>query len=180
MTGTIGCIGLVAIAGFIGFLFYRRKKLMDDLQNFYKEGNYTNRAGTPVPHPFVHEMSYIVNSDGSLKPGVPYTLMLGTQFSGAGQSRRQDDYIGFYFPPQVQLSDAWLNAWQDKVAERGDGWAKHSNREPLKKSWGLMGPPQTLPIRAARMEDGGVVLAWSGLHLRKVIEARIADVLATL
>ena len=43
-----------------------------------------------------------------------------------------------------------------------------------------MGPPQTLPIRAARAEDGGVVLAWSGLHLRKVIEARMDDVLATL
>ncbi len=43
-----------------------------------------------------------------------------------------------------------------------------------------MGPPETLPIRATRVEDGGVVLAWSGLHLRKTIEARIADIRATL
>jgi hypothetical protein len=180
MNSSIGCIGLIAIAGFIGYLFYRRKKISDDLKDFYKQGNYIRREQVPVEYPFVDKgLAFVICSDGFLKEGMPYTLMLGTKFSGAGKTSRQDDYIGFYIPAHPQLTDEWLNGWKQKVVERGDGWAKHSGVQQIKKSWGLWGPPNKLPIRAVRINDG-IVIAWIGLHLRKQIEERINDVLTSL
>jgi hypothetical protein len=180
MNGTIGCLGLAAIAGFIGYLFYRRKKISDDLQDFYKQGAYIRREQPPLEYPFVDRcLAFVNSSDGFLKEGMPYTLMLGTKFSGAGKTSRQEDYIGFYIRAHPQLTDEWLNGWKQKVVERGDGWAKHSGMQQVEKSWGLMGAPNKLPIRAARMSEG-ILLAWIGLHLRKQIEERINDVLASL
>jgi hypothetical protein len=49
----------------------------------------------------------------------------------------------------------------------------------MKKSWGLMGAPNKLPIRAIRINDG-VLIAWIGLHLRSEIEERIKDLSASL
>ena len=180
MVAEISCLGLILIAGLIGYLFYRSRKLMNDMQDFYTQGNYVRRDNPPVENPFVYtDMSFTTSSDGFIKTGMPYTLILGTRYSGAGSSRIQHDYIGFYFPPQVELSDAWLNQWKQKVAERGDNWAQHSGIEKTEKSWGLMGAPEHLPIRAVRINNG-VLLAWTGLHLREKIEARMQDVLQSL
>lgn len=180
MTSNIGCIGLVLIAGFIGYLFYRRKQIFKDLQLFYQEGNYVRRNESPVPDPFVYkDLAFNICSDGFIKKDMPYTLMLATRFTGAGKTRIQHDYIGFYFPVQVQLNDEWLNLWKQKVAERGDGWAQHSGVEPIKKSWGLRSIPESLPFRATRIADG-TLIAWMGLHNRKNIETHIKDILDSL
>lgn len=180
MAGELGCIGLIAIAGLIGFLFYRRKKLTNELQEFYTKGNYVQRERLPINHPFIYEdLSFTTSLDGKIKPEIPYTLILGTRFTGGGQNMIRHDYIGFYFPPHDSLTDEWLKKWKDKVAERGDNWAEHSGIEKIDKNWGIMGTPEHLPIRATRINNG-VLLAWSGLHLRHVIEARIKDVLDSL
>jgi hypothetical protein len=180
MAGEIGCIGLILIAGFIGFLFYRRRKLMNELQDFYKTGNYIRRESLPVENPFVYtDMSFTTASDGKIKADLPYSLILGTRVTGGGKNMIRHDYIGFYFPPEVELNDEWLNKWKEKVAERSDNWAQHSGVEKIDKRWGLMGAPEHLPIRAIRINNG-VLLAWTGLHLRKTIEARMKDVIESL
>lgn len=180
MSGEIGCLGLILIAGFIGFLFYRRKKLENALQAFYKQGNYVQREKLPITNPFVYEdLNFVTSLDGKLKADMPYTLILGTRITGGGQNMIRHDYIGFYIPPHASLSDEWLGQWKAKVAERGDNWAQHSGVEKQDKSWGLMGVPEHLPLRAIRINNG-VLLAWSGLHLRHVIESRIKDVLQSL
>lgn len=43
-----------------------------------------------------------------------------------------------------------------------------------------MGPPEALPIRAVRTAEGGVLLAWNGLHLRHIIEQRMDETLQSL
>lgn len=180
MVAEISCFGLILIAGFIGFLFYRRQKLTDELQDFYNAGNYVSREQVPVANPFVYtDLSFITSSDGKLKADLPYSLILGTRLTGGGQNMIRHDYIGFYFPPHDAMTDEWLNKWKQKVAERGDNWAEHSGVEKTEKNWGLMGAPEHLPIRATRINNG-VLLAWTGLHLRKTIEARIKDIVESL
>jgi hypothetical protein len=178
MTSNIGCFGLLLIFGFIVYLFIRRRKLTNELQAFFNEGHYLRRDQCPVPNPFVYTDAHVGCSDGELKPGMPYTLILGSRMTGAGKTASLHTFIGFYFPQQVNLSDEWLAGWKQKVAERGDAWAEGSGVEKMKKSWGLMGAPDKLPIRAIRVNDG-VLIAWIGLHLRKQIEERIQDVLAS-
>ena len=180
MVAEISCFFGILIIGFIGFLFYRQNRLMNELQEFYKQGKYVYREQLPIKNPFVYEdMSFVTSSDGKIRADIPYTLILGTRYSGASQSRIRHDYIGFYFPPHDLLTDEWLDQWKAKVAERGDNWAQHSGVEKLDKSWGLMGAPEHLPIRAVRINNG-VLLTWNGLHLRKTIELRIQDVLDAL
>jgi hypothetical protein len=180
MVGTISCLALILIAGFIGFLFYRRNQLNNDLQDFYHQNNYVQRERLPVKNPFIYEdLNFITSLDGNLKPDLPYILILGTRTTGGGQDMIRHDYIGFYFPPHASLTDQWLGRWKQKVSERGDNWAQHSDVAKIDKNWGLMGAPEHLPIRALRINNG-VLIAWNGLHLRHVIESRIKDVANSL
>jgi len=180
MAGEISCFFGILIIGFIIFLFYRRKKLINELKEFYQQGNYIQRKSLPITNPFIYDdMTFITSSDGKLKSDMPYTLILGTRVTGGGKNMIQYDYIGFYFSPHASLTDEWLGQWKQKVAERGDHWAEHSGVEKIDKKWGLLGAPEELPIRAVRVNDG-VLLAWMGLHLRKTIEARMQDVLESL
>lgn len=173
--GTVGCVMLLGIAGFIGFLFYRRKRIFNDIGDFYKENGHIYRETSPVKDPFVYSDAALTCTDATLKEGMPYTLMLGSRTAHSGGSASLYTYIGMYIPNHPALSDDWLKQWKQKVAERGDNWAQHSGVEKAEKSWGLMGAPEELPIVAKRVE-GGVLLSWSGLHIRKVIEARIQAV----
>jgi hypothetical protein len=162
------------------YLYFRDHQMISDLREFLKEGEYKLRVQPPIKAPFVYETLFKVTSyDGRLKPGLPYALILGIRVTGAGQDRIAYNYIGFYFPAQAHLDDDWLNGWKHKVAERGDNWAAKSGVEKVEKNWGSKGIPDNLPIRAARV-DGGVILAWNGLHNRDYVEARIHDVLASL
>jgi len=180
MAGEIGCFALIVIAGLIGYLFYRRKQLINELKEFYREGNYIKRESLPISNPFIYDdMTFITSLNGNLKPDMPYTLILGTRVTGGGKNMLQNDYIGFYIPPHASLSDEWLGQWKEKVAQRGDNWAQHSGAESEEKNWGIMGAPEHLPIRAVRINNG-ILLAWNGLHLRHTIEARIQDVLESL
>ena len=54
MVGEISCLALILIAGLIGYLFYRSRRLMNELQEFYTQGNYVRRDNVPVENPFVY------------------------------------------------------------------------------------------------------------------------------
>ena len=168
------------IVASIAYLYFRDRQMVGGLKEFLKEGKYKLRVQLPVKAPFVYEKLFKVTSyDGQIKPGLPYTLILGIRVTGTGKDRISYNYIGCYFPPQVQISDEWLHSWKHKVAERGDNWAEKSGVEKTEKNWGSKGIPDNLPIRAARVDDG-VILAWNGLHTKEHVEARINDVLASL
>ncbi len=176
---SIGIPLLVIIVGVIVYLFWRQNRIFNELGIFYKENNLVFRQSSPLEHPFVYTDTKLVCNDGILKPGIPYTLILGTRVVTDWQGTFSYHYIGVFLPPQVQVSDEWLSAWQRKVAERGDNWAQYSGMEPIKKTWGVMGPPESLPVRAVRA-NGGVFIGWSGMHMRKVIEARLNELKFTL
>jgi len=162
------------------YLYFRDHQMIGGLREFLKEGKYKLRVQPPIKAPFTYEkLSKVTSYDGQIKPSLPYTLILGVRVTGEGKDRILYNYIGFYFPAQVEFNDEWLNGWKHKVAERGDNWAAKSEMEKVEKSWGSKGVPDNLPIRAARM-DGGIILAWNGLHTREHVEARINDVLASL
>ncbi len=168
------------IVASIAYLYFRDRQMVGGLKEFLKEGKYKLRVHPPVKAPFVYEKLFKITSyDGQIKPNLPYTLILGIRMTGTGKDSISYSYIGFYFPPQAQISDEWLNGWKTKVAERGDSWAGKSDVEKFEKNWGSKGAPDNLPIRAARV-DGGIILAWNGLHTSEHIEARINDVLASL
>lgn len=164
----------------IVYLYFRDRQMIGGLKEFLKTGKYKLRVQLPIKTPFIYEKLYKVTSyDGWIKPNLPYTLILGTRTTETGKDRVFYHYIGFYFPPQTELSDEWLRGWKNKVAERGDSWAAKSDVEKIEKIWGSKGAPDNLPIRAAFINDG-VILAWNGLHTSEHIEARIHDVLASL
>ena len=179
MSSTVAVLLLVAILGVIIILFWRQNKVFNDLGDFYKKNNFVFRQSSPVENPFVYTDVTLTCNDGMLKSGVPYTLILGTRLVTDGQGTSGHRYIGVYLPHQVQVSDERLNTWKQKVAERGDNWAQHSGVQAAKKDWGVMGPPEHLPIRAVRVNNG-VFIGWSGLHLRKTIEARLSEIIASL
>lgn len=169
----------IVIAGFIGYLFWRQRRIFDEIQVFYKDNNLTYREISPVEHPFIYTDIRPICSQGFLKPGMPYTFILGSRSSGSGQSRTLHTYVGVFLPDHPELTDEWLKKWKQKVAERGDNWAQHSQVEPMKKSWGLFGPPENLPIVAARINNG-VLISWSGLHIRKVFDERLRELKESL
>lgn len=179
MSSTVAILLLVVILGAIIFLFWRQNKIFNDLGDFYKKNNLVLRQSSPVENPFVYSDANLICNDGMLKPGVPYTLILGTRLVTDGQGTSGYRYIGVHLPSQVQVSDEWLNTWKQKVAERGDNWAQHSGVEAAQKNWGVMGPPEHLPIRAVRINNG-VFIGWTGLHLRKTIEARLSELTTSL
>ena len=174
-------IVLAALVGAsITYLYFRDREMIGGLKEFLKEGKYKLRVQPPIKAPFVYEkLAMITSYDGWLKSEMPYTLILGIRATGEGKDVISYQYVGFYFPPQVKLGDEWLNAWKQKVAERGDHWAAKSGMEKVEKAWGSKGIPDNLPIRAARIDDG-VMLAWNGLHNREHVEARINDILVSL
>ncbi|MFN8398399.1 MAG: hypothetical protein U0X74_00175 [Anaerolineales bacterium] len=179
MSSTIALVMFAVIIGFIVYLFWRQNRIFDDIQKFYKANGMLYQETPPVEHPFIYTDVKPICSKGNLKPDMPFTFMLGSRAEGAGQSRILHTYIGVFIPNHPRLTDSWLSTWKQKVAERGDNWAQHSGIQPIEKSWGLMGPPENLPIVAKRF-DNGIVIAWSGLHIRKVMEARLDELKQTL
>jgi len=162
------------------YLYFRDRQMIGGLKEFLKEGKYKLRVQPPIKAPFIYEkLSKTASYDGWLKPDMPYSLILGMRTTGSGKDSIFYQYLGFYFPPQVNLSDEWLDGWKQKVAERNDSWASKSGVEKIENNWGSKGIPDNLPIRAARV-DGGVILAWNGLHAKEHVEARISDILASL
>jgi hypothetical protein len=170
---------MIVLAGLIGFLFWRQRRIFNEIQVFYKDSNLTYREKSPVEHPFIYTDINPICSQGFIKPEMPYTFILGSRSTGAGQSRILHTYIGVYLPNHPRLTDEWLQQWKEKVAERGDNWAQHSGVEKMEGKWSLMGPPENLPIVATRINDG-VLIAWSGLHIRKVFDARLKELKETL
>lgn len=179
MSLTVAMLLLVVIVGLIVFLFWRQNRIFNELGNFYKENKLIFRPISPVEHPFVYTDVKLTCNDGMLKPDTPYTLILGSRLVADGQGTSGYHYIGVYLPPQVQVSDEWLNVWKQKVAERGDNWAQHSGVEATQKNWGVMGPPEHLPIRAIQINNG-IFIGWTGLHLRKTIETRLSELITSL
>jgi len=165
----------------VTFLYLRDRQMIDGLRDFLKRGKYRLRVEPPIKTPFIYDNLYKITSyEGYLRPDLPYTLILGIRATGKGQERLLYHYVGFYFPKQVELSETWLQGWRAKVAERGDNWAAKNGIEPTEKTWGSKGAPDQLPIRAERIENGGVILAWNCLHTSAAIEERIQDFLASL
>jgi hypothetical protein len=172
-------LAILVIASVV-YLYFRDRQMIGGLKDFLREGKYKLRVQPPLKAPFIYEQQIKVTSyDGQIKEGMPYTLILGLRTTGTGKDSITYQYVAFYFPAQVSLSDKWLDGWKHKVAERGDNWAAKSGVEKVEKNWGSKGIPDNFPIRAARM-DGGTILAWNGLHTREHLEARINDVLASM
>lgn len=181
---------LVAVIGSIVFLFRRTSNLHAQRDRFFAERSLVERSDCPaeVGHPFVYDdLRTRICYDGPLSPQRPlrFTLILGTRQRegavGPGYKAVTDHYVGAYLPSaSLKLDDAWLKDWQKRVVERGDGWAKQTGLPVPERSHGLMGPPESMPIRAVRTRDGGVLIAWHCMHLRDRFEKRLAELIETL
>lgn len=187
---SVALIGAVAIIGLIVFLAVRSNRLFAERDKFFAERSLVERSDCPAElgHPFVYDdLRSRICYDGPLSPQRPlrFTFVLGTRqregAAGPGYKSVIDQYVGAYLPSaSLKLDDAWLTAWQKKVAERGDGWAKQTGLPVSERGHGLMGPPESMPIRAVRTRDGGVFIAWHCMHLRDRFEKRLAELLETL
>lgn len=181
---------LLAVLAAVSFLFWRGQNLRAERDRFFADRGLTQRADCPaeVGHPFVYEdLSTRICYEGTLSKELPlrFVFILGSRQRegavGPGQKAITDHYVGAYLPgSSIKLEDAWLTEWQKRVAERGDGWAKRTGLPVSPRDHGLLGPPESMPIRAVRTSDGGVLIAWHCLHLRDRFEKRLAELRETL
>lgn len=187
---SIALLLLLAVMAALVFLILRGQNLRAQRDRFFAERKLVQRAACPpeVGQPFVYkDLSNLVCYDGPLAADrpLPFVFILGSRQRegavGPGQKMITDHYIGAYLPSaSLRLDDAWLQGWARRVAERADGWAKQSGQPVAPRDHGLMGPPESMPIRAVRTSDGGVLIAWHCLHLRDRFEGRLAELLETL
>lgn len=177
----IACVTVLAIS-FLMFQIYRRdKQEMRELQRLLRNYGFSFRWGCPVVNPFIYEKLDALHCyDGKLKENIPVTLIFGRYLTGKGRDTVINSMMGVYFPPNSNLSDGWLLEWKMQVARRGDDWAAHSGVAGMKSGWGAFGPPESLPVRAVRMQDGAVVLAWYCLPLRRNVEDKLNAVIRSL
>lgn len=183
---------LFAVVGSLVYLIRRTQRLDADFDRFMQQRKFSALASCPaqVEHPFVYpELRTCVAYEGPLSPGnatsPSWVLILGSrQREGAignGNKIIVDRYVGVYVPSRsLTLDDAWLLGWQKKVAERGDGWAKQTGLPVTEREHGLLGPAESMPIRAVRTKEGGVLIAWHCLHLADRLEKRLTELTQTL
>lgn len=186
----MAAIPFLLILALLGLLFWYFGNLRTQRDRFFVDRKLVQRTGCPseVGQPFVYkDLNQLLCYDGPLSPEkpLPFVFILGSRQRegavGPGQKMIVDRYIGAYLPASVlKLDDAWLQGWARRVAERADGWAKETGLPVPQRDHGLMGPPESLPIRAVRTTDGGVLIAWHCLHLRDRFEKRLAELIETL
>lgn len=162
-------------------IYRRDRQEIRELQSYLKERGFAFRWGSPVVNPFLYEKLDALHCyDGKLKEDVPVTLIFGRYSTGRGRQTIINSMMGIYFPPNSSLSDGWLLEWKMQVARRGDEWAAHSGVAGMKSGWGMFGPPESLPVRAVRMPDGAIVLAWYCLPLRRNVDDKLTAVIKSL
>ncbi len=183
---------LLAVVGSLVYLIRRTQNLDAAFDHFMQERKLSILPSCPaeVGPPFVYpDLRTCLAYQGPLSPGdvssPTWVLILGSRQRegaiGGGNKIVVDRYVGIYLPSRsMTLDDAWLLAWQKKVAERGDGWAKQTGLPVTAREHGLLGPPESMPIRAVRTQDGGVLVAWHCLHLANRLEQRLAELTQTL
>lgn len=181
---------LLAVVASLGYLIWRGQNLRAQRDRFFVDRKLVERPACPAElgQPFVYkDLTNLLCYDGPLSPErpLPFVFVLGSRQRegavGPGQKVITDHYVGAYLPKSVlPLDEAWLTSWARRVAERADGWAKQSGQPVAQRDHGLMGPPESMPIRAVRTSDGGVFIAWHCLHLRDRFEKRIAELIETL
>lgn len=167
---------LVGIASVVGYLFVRSVKLSEAFQAFVRERKlvFSQTCPKELGHPFVYEdLSLCVAYKGHFDPNdsnsQTYYFILGTrQREGAighGSKVIFDRYLGIYLPKaSLSVPDSWLRNWQEQIAQRGDGWAKHTGLPYTPKDVPLLGWPESMPIVATRTQDQGVFVGWHCLH----------------
>lgn len=186
----IALLLLLSVVGSLVYLVWRGQNLRAQRDQFFVDRKLVQRPDCPpeIDKPFVYkDLANLLCYDGPLSPTrpLPFVLVLGSRQRegavGPGQKVITDHYIGAYLPKSsLPLDDAWLTSWARRVAERADGWAKQSGQPVAQRDHGLMGPPESLPIRAVRTPDGGVFIAWHCLHLRDRFEKRLAELVESL
>jgi|GEM_PF-1370825 len=181
-----------AVVGSLFFLFQRTRKLDAAFDQFIQQYQLSAliQCPTEVLHPFVYsDLRSCVAYEAPLFPdekkGPTWILILGSRQRegaiGGGNKIIVDRYVGIYIPSRsIILDDTWLLAWQKKVAERGDGWSKQTGLPFSAREHGWFGPPESMPIRAIRTQEGGILIAWHCLHLAEQLTRRRAEFIKTL
>ncbi len=103
--------GILVVVGIVFFL-WRTRALRDELLYALRENGFVSVVPVPpdLPIPF-----YTARS-GLLAPGVPVTLLFGTQRGDESPVHRSSPTvvpsIGVVLPNQPKFSDAWLGRWE--------------------------------------------------------------------
>jgi hypothetical protein len=156
-------------------LAVRGQRIAARLHAFLAE-RFRARPDCPLADPFVEPGVSVWDCyDGHVDATHPVTLIVGSE---PGSRIEVANYVAFYLPPSVAPGEAWLLAWKQRVAGRGDFWAVRSGAPNVRTRRHLfVGPPETLPIRADRTDDGGAIVAWklTTLATREKLEARLRE-----
>jgi len=148
--------GVLALSLIPAYMVVRSRRDGAELSR-YLRSELVPRKGCPIPDPFI-EHNVAVNDcwDGQLASGQRFVVIFGAE---PGSRAQVANYIGIWLPPGPDLTDAWLRGWKERVAARGDWWAARSGIAAPPKTHLFVGPPESVPVRADRVDEG-VILAW--------------------
>jgi len=123
----------------------------------YLRAELTPRNDCPIPDPFIEPSAEVIECwNGTYPAGQRFVVMFGAE---PGSRAQVANYIGIFLPAGPALTDDWLRGWKERVAARGDWWAKRSGLPAANVTHVLVGPPESVPVRADRVDEG-VILAW--------------------
>ncbi|MBX7222878.1 MAG: hypothetical protein K1Y36_23220 [Blastocatellia bacterium] len=153
----------------------------ESLKSYFGRVGALFRQNSPLPNPFGEQkVDWMYCYDIRHLPGLQPVLFLAAYSTGSGNNRTTTQYIGMYLPAAPGLTEDWLLGWREYLALRSDFWSTQSGLPAFNRSWGLLGPPATLPFQVRRTQDGGVWLAWIDNQSAKNIEARLQAVAESL
>ncbi len=172
MTGTIGCIGLVAIGAFIVLLALWSRKSRRGVRDFYARYGMIAVADPPqnvliaigVATPLCLQAS-LCSVDGRIIPFYWWEWSRTSLHStGTGVQGSMSRFLAISFPPGT-ISDAFKQRAIDN---------KNAKRSVLKIFRDVFALDTDRPIRIEALSDGTFVIFWQVLQRSKIMEDKIA------
>ena len=159
---------LIALGAAIGIPFYmlrRKRKVLGGFDAFVKQHKFTPRSHSPVaafsesnPPEGLHFSS---GYDGQLRPGVSMTLLLLRRMEAVAVQgvsiQNATLYFGVYLPDAAKFGPDFAKNWRD-AAQRKQGNG----------------------VYAAPAREGGFIVVWKGAPSRQNVEARLAELTASV
>ena len=175
MTSYIGCFGVLGITVFIALLFLRRKKIENEMTDFYQAHSlYTTKDEPPNVRESLsagNDNLYCCLANLTTKTGEriefcwwEWYLKSTTTINGA-PSASFTQYLAVSFAP---------NSVSDEFIETAVHWADKSEDDFAQKAKDFFVNNSDTPYRAEILADGSLIICWRTVTKRRdVYEAKI-------
>lgn len=165
--GTVGCIGLVLIVAFVGFLFWRKRRLGKELEGFYPRHGIV--AAKSAPAEVLAELGnarwycYAGKLTGNGREPVPFHWWEAVKTSPDPGGVQAEHFVAVSFAPLTVTQD-----FISKTKEVAESRSASTSR--LKKFFVY---DTTNPFRIEVLSDGTFLIVWKVLLRADIYDEKI-------